>query len=239
MLAKSGGDKATQPVVSNSLIRQAKTTIMLKLLDKIFPGLPWTSNWLHENVRKKDFWSSEYVILRYKGQPDGSGTEHYWEIEVKPEWSEKLKQFYAQVASSATQPISLTELPSKVLPEGTAFQNGTYTWNSLNFRSPAEIMIAEILENKGIPFFANSKCRVQDRLGVKQTKEVDFLIFYKGKLCILEVDGEEFHQKREGDYRRDRMFERLGIRTIRFSASECMNNTLDVIEEFLELFDNL
>lgn len=74
-------------------------------------------------------------------------------------------------------------------------------------------------------------------MGIIETKETDFLIFYKGTARILEVDGEEYHQNRRlEDYRRDRMFDRQGIRTTRFSASECLKNADEVVDEFLELF---
>ena len=101
----------------------------------------------------------------------------------------------------------------------------------------AELDIAIAFENRGILFFANSRCRIQDRLGTPETKEVDFLVCHKGKVRILEIDGREFHQQSSLDYARDRLFEKNGIRTTRYTASECMSNPDAVVEEYLELFD--
>jgi very-short-patch-repair endonuclease len=61
-------------------------------------------------------------------------------------------------------------------------------------------------------------------------------VFYQGRTRILEVDGREYHQDRDKDYKRDRMFDREGLVTTRFSASECLNNPDEVVAEFLELF---
>ncbi len=85
-------------------------------------------------------------------------------------------------------------------------------------------------------FFPNAKCRVRNRLGLTETKEADFLVLYRGTPRILEVDGREYHQQATEDYRRDRIFDRHGIKTTRFSASECLENADGVVEEFLELF---
>lgn len=55
---------------------------------------------------------------------------------------------------------------------------------------------------------------------------------------ILEVDGQH-HQEGTNtirDYVRDRVLLREGIPTARFTAQECLNQTSDVVTEFLELF---
>jgi very-short-patch-repair endonuclease len=92
------------------------------------------------------------------------------------------------------------------------------------------------LEKRGVLFFANAKCRIRNRLGKVETKEADFLVFYQGETRILEVDGKEYHQDRDKDYRRDRLFDREGLVTSRFSAKECLDNPDEVVDEFLELF---
>jgi very-short-patch-repair endonuclease len=72
----------------------------------------------------------------------------------------------------------------------------------------------------------------------KERVEIDFLVFYKQKCMILEVDGvhhQEASQKTR-DYRRDRVLLRDGIRTVRFDAGECFNRPMDVVTEFLNLF---
>jgi very-short-patch-repair endonuclease len=80
------------------------------------------------------------------------------------------------------------------------------------------------LEKRGVLFFASARCRIRNRLKQTETKEADFLVFYQGKTRILEVDGREYHQDRDTDYKRDRIFDQEGLVTTRFSASECLHN---------------
>jgi len=59
---------------------------------------------------------------------------------------------------------------------------------------------------------------------------------YWGKVRILEVDGITYHQDPSADYKPDRLFNKEGIKTSRFSAQEYFGNSNSVVEEFLELF---
>ncbi len=233
-------DSVTDSTTPESVIRQAPTTQMLKLLSRLFPTYEWTSKWLHNNVKKNGYYSFKTMTLRYKEQPSGTRHEHLWEIEVDQKFSEKLAKAYTEIAEfalgqnilTATKPVG--SLPGKVEYQK---QGEIYSWNGLTFRSPAEIEIAKALESRGILFFANARCRIPSRQGTR-TKETDFLVFYNGKSRILEVDGQEYHQNREEDYRRDRMFDKQGLRVTRFSASECIKDADGVVEEFLELYRN-
>lgn len=56
---------------------------------------------------------------------------------------------------------------------------------------------------------------------------------------ILEVDGQQHNNtfNRKWDYKRDRVFLKQGISTIRFSAEQCHENATAVVEEFLALFN--
>jgi very-short-patch-repair endonuclease len=56
-------------------------------------------------------------------------------------------------------------------------------------------------------------------------------------IMILEVDGQHHHEGSQTvrDYLRDRVLLREGIPTARFTAQECLNQTADVITEFLKL----
>jgi very-short-patch-repair endonuclease len=101
--------------------------------------------------------------------------------------------------------------------------------------SPAELKIAEALDNNHILFFPNSRGRVSDRYQQRKPIEVDFLIIYQGKVGILEVDGATYHPSAAKDHQRDRLFMRQGVLCSRFDAGECMNNPQGVVEEFLEL----
>lgn len=211
-------------MVTEHLAYQLQTSQMLSMLSKIFPRQTWTANWLHSNVRPTHSFGNG-VTLSYVGQPFGSGTQHVWEITISDSrWAEAVSRAHEDISSRAIVP---TDLQPR--------RDGTYEWNSLTFRSLAEIEIAKVLDRKGVLFFPNARCRIHNRLGTPEIKETDFLVFYQGKARILEVDGKDYHQP-EKDYRRDRLFDREGLRTTRFTASECLHSPDAVIEEFLELF---
>jgi len=211
-------------MTAQHLAYQLQTSQMLRMLSRIFPGQTWTPTWLHDNVRPSYSFRNG-IAISYGGQPFGSGTQHLWEIKISnSQWIETVSKAHKDISSSS---LAATGLEPR--------RDGTYEWNSLKFRSPAEIEVAKVLESRGVLFFSNARCRIHDRLGTPETKETDFLVFYQGKARILEVDGKNYHQP-EKDYRRDRLFDREGLRTTRFTASECLNSPEAVVEEFLELF---
>lgn len=104
------------------------------------------------------------------------------------------------------------------------------------FRSQTEKIIANELENRGILYFVNARARVGDSLK-RKTRELDFLIFYRGKVGILEVDGPHHTPSTSADeYERDRLFKREGILVIeRFKAEKCYENPTAVINELLAI----
>ncbi|MFM6369905.1 MAG: hypothetical protein ACKPGN_17055, partial [Dolichospermum sp.] len=58
------------------------TTLMLKVLSRLYPQQAWTSDWLQANVKNKPdqrMILSSYII-EYKGQPGGYRTQHTWRI---------------------------------------------------------------------------------------------------------------------------------------------------------------
>lgn len=244
VLAKYNQASVTHAAISEPLVCQLQTTQMLKMLTKILPGYEWKSSWLRDNVKTNGSYSFEMgITLSYIGQPGGAGHEYLWEIKVDPSLAEELSRAYREITAMVIGQGRLKEsektakaLPGKVEDSACPKPDGTYRWNNLPFRSPAEIAVAKALESRGILFFPNAKCRIRNRIGITETKETDFLVFYKGTPRILEVDGREYHQQPAEDYRRDRMFDRYGIRSTRFTASECLNNADGVVEEFLELF---
>jgi hypothetical protein len=219
-------------IACQPLSYEFQTTQMLKMLDRIFPNYEWTSDWLKNNVKENGACTfKNSVSLSYVGQPFGKSSQHLYRITFfDPKWAEKAALAYNQINSTAIT------LKTPVERSTYSTQEGTYQWNGLYLRSKAEIEIAKALESKGIFFFANARCRVVNRLGLSETKETDFLVFHKGNPRILEVDGQEYHQQRGEDYRRDRLFDKQGILTTRFTASECLKNPDEVIEEFLSLF---
>lgn len=199
------------------------------MLSRIFPTWSCDAKWLQANVRPKGtsgYAFAQGVKLRHAGQPGGANTEHHWEIKIDSLFAERVSTLYEQVINGE----------SALVPVKTAGAEYAHTFNGLNYRSPAEVKIAAALEKRGVLFFANARCRIPNRLNQIETKEADFLVFYKGSARILEVDGKEYHQDREKDYKRDRMFDRQGLVTSRFSASECLNNPDEAVAEFLDLF---
>jgi hypothetical protein len=219
-------------VAPKVLVYNLQTTQLLKMLSRIFPTWECSSEWLHKNVRKHGTYTFQQdigIVLKYTGQPGGANTEHHWEIRVDSLFAERVRTCYEQIISGESALMPLQQ-------GSTESSQYSHSFNGLNFRSLAEVKIATCLEKRGILFFANARCRIRSRSKQTETKEADFLVFYQSSARILEVDGREYHQDRAKDYKRDRMFDREGIVTTRFSAKECLDNPEEVIDEFLDLF---
>lgn len=130
---------------SPTLVYELRTYQMLKMLSKIMPTTEWSSDWLTANVRKPGFYSfPQGITLTYKGQPDGSGTQHLWEIRVDASWAEKLTNAYKQISGEM----------GLVLPKKSVSNNSRsdyyHSENGLNFRSQAEFEIAKALEKRRV-----------------------------------------------------------------------------------------
>jgi hypothetical protein len=111
------------------------------------------------------------------------------------------------------------------------------TWNNLNFRSESEVRIAQALDKLNILFFPNCKGRLGTSRA-RENREADFLICYKSKWGILEVDGEPFHppSRTVADHARDRLFKYHGIPVVEhFDAAECFENAEKVVRQFLAI----
>ena len=213
------------------------TTMMLKVLSRLDSGVGWVSDWLHQNVRNSP--NKRKVIgiyvLEYRGQPGGSRTQHYWRVYTN---DNREKERLDHAITSNNSVVTTRQVKNEKLTDDDFISDDSFAWNGLKLRSPAEQKIAEELEKRKILFFANARCRITNRsLSLRETKEVDFLIYYRGNSRILEVDGREYHPSAAKDHHRDRLFERQGVRCTRFTATECLNDPRNVIDEFLELFD--
>lgn len=204
---------------------QMKTTKLLKVLRIMLPHENWTNQKLTSevNVKGNGVYKFEHGTIAYVGQPDGPNTEHLWEMTVDLAWAKTLIDAHNQAQESE----AVVRTQPEVYPKD---------WNGLRLRSPAEVAIAVALQKKGVLFFVNAGCRLVNHSRQYETREVDFLVFNQGKVRILEVDGITYHQNPSADYKRDRLFDREGIRTSRFSAQECFENPNGVVKEFLELF---
>ena len=119
------------------------------------------------------------------------------------------------------------------------YSNSTiHTWENLRFRSKTEIKIAEALDRTGVLFVPNSLARLNTAKG-RENKEADFLICYKGKWGVLEVDG-PFHtaERRVEEQERERIFKINGIKVVeRFDAKECYETPDKVVQKFFYLME--
>jgi hypothetical protein len=105
------------------------------------------------------------------------------------------------------------------------------THSGLNYRSRAEVAIAEKLELAAdILFIPNSAAAAG-----KVQKEPDFLIFYRGKVGILEVDGPTHSGRLADDSLRDSFFQRQGIFVKHYPSEKCYTDPAWVLRDFLGL----
>lgn len=97
----------------------------------------------------------------------------------------------------------------------------------LKFRDMAELTVYKELkreqetraEHETLTIIPNCAVRV-----LHHTWEVDFVVVYKQRAGIIEVDGSSHNVKRESDKSRDRLLENAGFAYVdRFDARECEN----------------
>ena len=190
------------------------------------------NEWLHYHIRQTGkTYDVKGMLIGYKGQPGGSGSQHIWNLDATNA-SIEIKELLGELNARAK---ALVTAQSQQVSNHNQGQNAKLDWNGLFFRSEAEIRIAKALDLKGIMFFPNSRCRLTNRKGHKDVIEVDFLVFFQGKVGILEVDGKEYHLSAASDHKRDRLFQRQGLLVSRFTGEECLNHPDLVVDEFCEL----
>lgn len=193
-------------------------------------------NWLQ--ARQKNgfhFEITEHLHLAFADQRDGKATQYWWFI------------YYDNFAKKRVfDNIKIEEHSVKTRLDNNRVRE-ELVWNGLTFRSQTEKKIARALYSQNIIFFANANgfmalnglpvTNHDNRL--REKAEVDFLVFHNQKCMILEVDGVHHNgaSQQKWDSKRDRVFLRQGISTVRFSAEQCHENASAVVEEFLELFN--
>ncbi len=218
---------------------EVRTSALINFLLKVYnvSNRDSVQKWL--NIRLKTgfhFEINEHLHFAFADQRDGKGTYYWWTIYYDE--FERKRIF---------DNIKIEENSVK-----TRFENNRVKedllWNGLTFRSQTEKKIAKVLFTKNIIFFANiNGFMALNGLAVtnhdnklREKAEVDFLVFHNQKCMILEIDG-VFHNgnyQKNWDCKRDRIFLRQGISTVRFSAEQCFENPSAVVEEFLELFNS-
>jgi hypothetical protein len=138
-----------------------------KLLDLLIPILLITSQKKPERKKVNEYiyrsWRNpnktnviEGIKITYKGQSGGLGSQHEWRVDITGA-SDRLKKVFEEFQRSSRLPVPVQP------PQHNQGQNGTFEWNGLFFRSPAEVEIAKVLDRQSILFFPNSRCRVPTR----------------------------------------------------------------------------
>ena len=108
------------------------------------------------------------------------------------------------------------------------------TYQGLNFRSKTEIKVFEALVRKGLLVFPLPTAVLGE---IGKYKEPDFVVFYEGKVGILEIHGDNWHTPETAaeEHERCRVFKRLGVSVCEiFDARRCWDNPDAVVGEFLQ-----
>jgi hypothetical protein len=233
---------AIQPVESGTV--QLPTGQLLDLLLMLFPHLPRKKIRTHlyrkyRDVNKPIRLENGLEIV-YSGQPGGAGKHHYWRVDAteatEKDWAafEAFQKKRFGIVPSLGEDLLGQNTRSQ--PERNQGKNAKIEWKGLFFRSPIEKAIAQALDRAGMTFFPNARGRTS--FGDNRVVlEVDFLVLYRGKTLIVELDGKQHDKHRLKDYRRDRAFLRQGFPCIRFAASECRADADAVVAEILAVFD--
>jgi hypothetical protein len=108
-------------------------------------------------------------------------------------------------------------------------ESSSHFWNGWQFRSQAEVKIAEALDRAGVLFYPNATARLTTPDG-RKNQDPHFLVGSEGKLGILFVDGVE-----EDEAETDRLLQTQGIRIIHhYPVTQCTEDSDWVVLEFLQ-----
>ena len=139
------------------------------------------------------------------------------------------------------QSLNSQEGGGEVNNQGIGAEQSQYhtTWQGLKFRSTSETRVAEALEKRAVLYFPLCAARLGLR-NSRETREPDFLVCYKGKWGILEVDGPQHTGRAAKDHERDRLFKNHDIKVIEhYDADKCFENADRVVNDFLNILDRL
>jgi hypothetical protein len=142
---------------------------------------------------------------------------------VKGDWR---TQYRAALQTPRNQ-ASLTKLPD-LHPRA----------DQMGFRDAAELRVYEGLkraqkrlpEGETIAISVNPSVHIPPR-----TREPDFLVAYRGRVGMIEVDGASHRQKWSNDKSRDQLFEDAGIFCVRHIEAEFTDDPRKV-DEFIDRF---
>ncbi|AFY82673.1 pentapeptide repeat-containing protein [Oscillatoria acuminata] len=108
-------------------------------------------------------------------------------------------------------------------------ESSSHSWNGWQFRSQAEVKIAEALDRAGVLFYPNATARLTTPDG-RKNQDPHFLVGSEGKLGILVVDGVA-----EDEAETDRLLQTQGIHIIHhYPVTQCTEDSDWVVLEFLQ-----
>ena len=105
------------------------------------------------------------------------------------------------------------------------------TYAGLNYRTSAEVAIAKVLDQTDDILFLPNCAAVSGKV----QKEPDFLIFFRQRAGILEVDGGAHIGRMADDSLRDSFFQRQGIFIKHYPSERCVSDPTWVVKDFLRL----
>lgn len=183
---------------------------------------------------------SEKLHLAYADQRDGRGSQHWWRLF----FDDSLREVVERAANSTAIAIGTKQRREEARHASQGAPQ--ICWSGMYFRSKAELKIAQVLQERGVLFFANSQGTASlkglpitmDAHGMVERMEADFLVFIGGRCICLEVDGRQHQQTEQAfrDFAKERVLLRENIPTVRFPAQECLVRPGEVVTEFLNLF---
>ncbi|MGH3948131.1 MAG: hypothetical protein ACRDSE_03270 [Pseudonocardiaceae bacterium] len=89
-------------------------------------------------------------------------------------------------------------------------------------------------ERETIAIFPLAKGRIRGA-----TREPDFIVTYKGKAAILEVDGPHHNARRAHDMSREQLFEDAGVSLVYRISVEALNNSEELSGQLERFFHRL
>lgn len=143
-------------------------------------------------------------------------------IEINPNWRQEILE-YIKGYKTNNQGTFLKE-------------DKTFTYNTFRYASPGEIEIAKCLTQKKVVFLPNCKAQLFNDNGASIHVYPNFLVCYRAKWVILEVDGNHHYNANSvaSDRIRDQSFAIHGIRTWRVDYNDCVKRPADVVNRFLK-----
>lgn len=222
-------------------VREDRIDLALALLDSEIVDLRPEKGNLHLVTVEIESSVEAFRVLRAENSPQGSLDERFpsrlyyfledllppsrslYEVAVRPRLAEVEEGWRERVRST---------LEGDASNQGSAFGTAPrIVHNGLFYRSKSEVKIAKALEQvEGVLFWPNSAAMSH---GVQ--KEPDFLIFYRDKSGVLEVDGPTHAGRAADDSIRDSYFQRHGMFVKHYPAEHCWGQPETVVKDFLSL----